>query len=291
MKKLLSLTLCMMFAVLTFASSVYATTYNYDSFTDGNGYGSKTKVDESITNLKGQWDESMGMMVGPFSKASNAKLADGINEKTYVEINPEELKHGEHFEVSLALKNADNEYVSEAVVMTQKVDGTGVVLTAGWAPDFKAIVDEEGVYTYQWEMTTKDEKTFVKFTVLNYDDVIGTTGEIDFDSITTDDTKTPIADQEDVSVKYLWFCGISVADGINVYAELPKSEDIPPVEDNKEEKPSVKDNEEENPVVEDAKEEKDETPKTGSIDVITYVGAVVAVITLAGIVTVKKYNK
>lgn len=49
--------------------------------------------------------------------------------------------------------------------------------------------------------------------------------------------------------------------------------------------------EEEKEQVEDEKDEKDETPKTGSIDVVLVASAIVAVISLAGIVTIKKYTK
>lgn len=304
MKKLLVLTLCVMFVVLAFASSVHATTYNFASFTDGSGYGTKTKVDDNITNIKGEATATEGMCVGPFSKASNAKLTDGIKEKAYVEINPKEFVNGELFEISVALKNNKDEYVSEAVVTSQKINDNEVAVTAGWAPNFKAIVKENGVYTYQWEMFIEDGKTFVKFTLLKDETVIETTGKIDFDTIVTADTKNPIASQSDVSVKYLWFCNVQVAKGINVYAELPKSEEKPPVDDNKEEqKPAVDDNkEQENPSVDDNKEEekptvneeleeKDETPKTGTTDMIVYTSALVAVITLAGIIVVKKHNK
>ena len=46
------------------------------------------------------------------------------------------------------------------------------------------------------------------------------------------------------------------------------------------------------PVVETPKaEEKDDTPKTGSIDIVLYVSAIIATISLAGIVLVKKYTK
>ena len=46
------------------------------------------------------------------------------------------------------------------------------------------------------------------------------------------------------------------------------------------------------PVVETPKaEEKDDTPKTGSIDVVLYASAIIATISLAGIVLVKKYTK
>ncbi len=41
----------------------------------------------------------------------------------------------------------------------------------------------------------------------------------------------------------------------------------------------------------DKKDEKDETPKTGSVDVVLFASAIVAVISVAGIVTVKKYTR
>ena len=59
MKKLVGLTLCSMLVLLTFASNVFATTYTFDSFTAGDGYGTKTKVDDNITKLNGTWDETL----------------------------------------------------------------------------------------------------------------------------------------------------------------------------------------------------------------------------------------
>lgn len=57
-----------------------------------------------------------------------------------------------------------------------------------------------------------------------------------------------------------------------------------------EEKPSVEDEKDEEDK-KDKEDEKDETPKTGSIDVVLVASAIVAVISLAGIVTIKKYTK
>lgn len=221
MKKLFTLTLCVMIALLLLTTGAFAATYDFDSFTDGTGYGTKTKVDENITNLKGTEQAIGGMFVGPFSKASTAKLVDGILEETYVEINPSELKASEFFEVSLALKNKANEYVTETVVMSQKTSENTVTVTAGWAEDFKVSIDKDGIYTYRWNMFVENNKPYVNFTVLSGDRVLGTTGNIDMDSIQGPDDKTPILDQEEVSVKYLWFCNIQCAEGINVYAQLP----------------------------------------------------------------------
>ena len=224
MKKLFVLSLCIMVALLIFATSTLAATYDFDSFTDGTGYGTKTKVDENITNLKGTDEAIGGMFVGPFSKASTAKLADGIVEETYVEINPSELNVNEFFEVSLALRNKADEYVTEAVVMSQKISENTVAITAGWANDFKATIEKDGIYTYRWEMFVENNTPYVKFTILSGDNVLGTTGNVDMDTIQGPDDKTPILDQEEVSVKYLWFCNIQFNEGVNVYTQLPGTE-------------------------------------------------------------------
>ena len=224
MKKLFALTLSVMIALLLLATSAFATTYDFDSFTDGTNYGTKTKIDENITNLKGTDEAIGGMFVGPFSKASTAKLADGIVEEAYVEINPSELKTNEFFEVSLALRNGADEYVTEAVVMSQKTSENVVTITAGWAEGFKTTIDKDGIYTYRWEMFVENDTPYVNFSVLSGDTVIGTTENVNMDLIQGPDDKTPILEQEEVSVKYLWFCNIQCEEGINVYAQLPGTE-------------------------------------------------------------------
>ena len=134
------------------------------------------------------------------------------------------MKTGEYFEVSLALKDSSNTYVSEAVVMTQKVDDNTIKLSAGWADNVIATISKEGLYTYQWKIFTQGEKTYVNFSLLDGKTVVGTTGNIDMDSskLTTNDTKNPIAKQSDVCVKYLWFCNVNVQNGINVHISLPE---------------------------------------------------------------------
>lgn len=224
------------FAVLSIAAFMFAihsasalTEYKFDGWYAENGYGSKTKVDENITNLKGNETASGGMYVGPFSKAAkNVKLADGITEEVHVGLDFDKIKEGEYFEASLALKttndNNEEKYVSEAVVMSQRV-GDKIKLTAGWAKDFEAYIQAKGVYTYQWKMWIETEenakKTYVQFTLLQGEKEIATTGKIDFDTLTTADTLNPIAEQKDVTVKYLWFCNINVKEGVNIYTEVP----------------------------------------------------------------------
>ena len=221
MKKRITLALLSIATFLfAFHSASALTEYKYEGWTSGNGYGTAIKVDDNITNLKGNATATGGMYVGPFSKASTAKLEDGITEEVYIGIDPEEIANGEFFEVSLALRNGANEYVSEAVVMTQRV-GDEFKVTAGWADDFEAVVTSKGIYTYKWEMFVEEGKTYVNFTLLQGNREIASTDEVDFDTIVTSDTKNPIVDEEDVSVKYLWFCNVNVAKGVNVYTKLP----------------------------------------------------------------------
>ena len=193
------------------------TTHKPNDWVANGDKGSATVLDENMANLKGASN------YGPYSKASNAKLKDGIVEETYVDLDFNNIKNTEFFEVTLGLKDAKNEYVTEAVVMSQRV-GDVIKVTAGWAPGFEANVTRSGIYTYRWNMYIKDDgKAYVKFSLLDNDIILASTDEISLDSEQAKgpDTKVPVAAQEDESVKYLWFCNIQVANGINVYSKLP----------------------------------------------------------------------
>ncbi len=202
--------------------------YGYDDWYSQNGYGSKQKVTDNITNLNGKYDDDMGMYVGPYSKKSKDKLKDGINEELNVEIDFDKMKTSELFEITLGLQNSDNVYVSEAVVTTQKISDNEVKLSATWAPSFSYVLKENGIYTYQWKMFIRNGVTYVNFTILDYGKELKSTGDINLDKIITSDTKTPIANEKDVSVKYLWFCNIKMQDGINVYTVLPEKNVVNP---------------------------------------------------------------
>lgn len=226
---------------LCFVTSADAlTTHKFDDWVVDGERGTKEKSDDNVTIIKGQQSSVEGQpnpCDGPFSKASVQKLEDGILEETYIELGLDKIKAGEYFEADLGLKNASGEYVTEAVVMTEHGYDGKIKVYAGWAPDFAAYVTEDGIYTYQWHMFIGDDGVaYVNFTLLNGKEVIGTTGDISLDaeSITTDDTQNPVAAEEDVSVKYLWFVHVNVADGIKVYSKLPgveNAEIVAPKED------------------------------------------------------------
>ena len=137
------------------------TSYKYEDWIVEDGYGGKEKITDNITNLKGIYDESMGMDIAPYSKKSKSKLKDGITEEVNVEIDFDKINTGELFEITLGLQNGANDYVSEAVVTTEKTSNEEVKLSAGWAPQFSYAIKESGIYTYRWEMFIKDKVTYV----------------------------------------------------------------------------------------------------------------------------------
>ncbi len=230
MKKFLGVLLGCLIS-LGFISPVDAlTTHKFEDWVTSGERGTKEKSSDNVTIIKGQKAQKDGdpnPCDGPFSKASVQKLEDGILEETYIELGLDKIKKGEYFEVDLGLKNASDEYVTEAVIMTEHGNDDRIKVYAGWAPNFAAYVTETDVYTYQWHMFVgNDGVAYVNFSLLKGEEVIGTTGDISLDaeSIRTHDTKNPVAAQKDVSVKYLWFVHVNVADGIKVYSKLPGTE-------------------------------------------------------------------
>ena len=221
MKKIFKISLlCLSLFFITISQVKALTIWNYEDWKDGINYGSKVKISDNITNLKGEIKETDGMKVGPFNKASKAKLSDGITEEVYVGLDKDNYKNSELFELSIALNkqesNKESEYLTEAVVMTQKSNDK-FVLTSSWAKDKNPIatIDENGVYTYKWEFKkNNNNKIEVKFTVLNYGTELGTTGFVD---LNVDASKA-------TDVRYLWACNIKSEYGVDIYTTLPKRE-------------------------------------------------------------------
>lgn len=227
----------------------------------GDGRGTVTALDDNITNIKGDETESSpGMYYGPYSTKSEAKLADGITEEVYIELNKDSMTHGELFALTMSLNNAEGDYVEELLVNTQKVNDE-YLIKVGLDPDFSATITEDGVYTYRYTATLEDGKTYLQFSVLKWDEVIASTDKIDM-GVT-----------EAESVRRLWFCGISAANGINVYTTLPEkpSEEIPvePVD------PTEPTEEVTTPTVEE------QNPETSDSIVLT-IGMLVTSLTLVG---------
>ena len=217
------------------------TAWKYEDWQAGTNFGSKEKVSANITNLKGTKEEIDGMKRGPYNKASKAKLSEGIKEEVHVGLKKDDYQNGELFELSIAInkkeEDKDPEYLTEAVVMTQK-SGDKFVITSTWAKDKNPIaeISEDDVYTYRWEYKkTSDNKIQVKFTVLEYGKEIGTT---DFVELEVDASKA-------YDFRYLWACNIKASYGVDIYTTLPP-------------KPTTEEN-----------------PKTGDINLGIYVGLII----------------
>ncbi len=196
------------------------TVWNYEDWQAGSDYGSKTKVSSNITNLKGEKEEKDGMKLGPYNKASKAKLSDGIIEEVYVGLNLDDYKNSELFELSIALNQQEDKeeakYLTEAVVMTQK-SGDKFVLTANWSKDKNPIatIDADGIYTYKWEFKKDNDSIKVKFTVLDYGKELGTTDFVELKVENVDNA---------TDVRYLWACNIKANYGIDIYTTLPEKQ-------------------------------------------------------------------
>ncbi len=184
--------------------------FTFDDWDAQDGvYGSAEKVSDNITNMKGKWYEEKGMAYGPFSKKSKATLKDGIIEEVNVELNKETIADGEFFELSMAFNNAAGENSDEVIVMTQR-SGDTYVLTSGKAPEFKAEVSEDGVYTYRYHVYIEGENTYFEFTLLKDGEVVTTTDKVDLG----------VRDFE--TIRYIWFCNVYVKQGVNVYTNVPE---------------------------------------------------------------------
>lgn len=285
MKKSIKLILCLILLVFILTVNSYATVYNYDSFIDGDGYGTKEKINDNVTRMKGGTDDGDGMLEGPYSKSSTATLQEGIKEETHVKVDLEKMKDNELFQVSLAvnLKEGEtNDYANEEVVTIQK-SGDVAYVTASGRSNYIAVIGETGIYTFRWEINKEDDGVKIKVSVYNYETLIGTTGEMDFDSI-----RGPVFKElkdknpSDVSVRYLWFNNIKVEEGIDVYATLPSRESADP---QPQPQPSTEPTTQPAPADEPVK---DVTPKTGSQYIIQYIIGIVLVSAVGIIVLNKK---
>lgn len=264
-KKVLGMAMVSLFAFVPFLNVSAQTEWTLKDWETENGdYGSVTAVDDNITNIKGSDTATEGMFLGPYSMKSEAKLADGITEDVYIELNKDSMANRELFGLTMSLNDASDSYVTELLVDTQKVND-GYLVTVGLDPDFSYTISEDGVYTYRYTATLEDGKTYLQFSILKWDEVIASTTKIDMGETTA------------VSAGYMWFCSITAANGINVYTTLPEkpSEEIPvePVE------PTEPSEEVTTPDSENTVEE--QNPETSDSIILT-VGMLVTSLTLVG---------
>ncbi len=205
--------------------SVSLTSVSARTWQTGDGVFGSATTEGNVTTLTGKTNADFeGQVVGPYSKDSKAKLSDGIKEEAYIIIDDlAKIPERQFFEVTVSLDESaekTDKQLTERVVMAQKV-GDALVVThgdnspelTGWAPDFKAEIKENGVYTFQWNYFRENGKAYINFKVLHGDELIGETGKLEMPEIT--------AEMTDVQVRSLWFTNIQVDGGVKVREELP----------------------------------------------------------------------
>lgn len=184
-------------------------------------YGFVVKADDNITNLKGaKVLNADNSHAGPYTKVSTQTVADGIKEEAYIEIDPETMDAGEKFTLTLALDDTSNNYTDEILVLAYKTNQNTVKLQLGLDNAFSYEIEEAGVYTFCYEVEkAEDGKVNGKFTILLWDEELASTNVLDLN-------------EDSVKVRYIWFSDVSVADGLNVYTELPEKPTVGPDREN-----------------------------------------------------------
>ena len=224
MKKALTiiLALCMVLTLvptMAFAAEneQAAPVFEPSDWTAPDGYGSIETVSDNVVILKGD-DElnSDNSHCGPYTKAKASQLADGtIVDEVNVFINPAKMAAGEKFSLTTSINGGEgetSEYLSETVVNFWKDNEGGVSVAVGLAPEFSAQIKTAGIYTLQYKYAVKDDAVVGTFTILKRGETIATTGEF---------AMSPAVAAADAKERgYVWFCDISVADGLKVYSEL-----------------------------------------------------------------------
>lgn len=230
MKKKIEMALFGVVACMFALTSVSAASYgDWITGNDNVGtdyYGSKVKVNDNLTTLKGTVNAGAGMTYGPYIN-KDTLLTDGISEDTNVMLDPEKYTTGEFFDLNLALKTVDDNqvavYVNEYNVHVERV-AEGFKITSSINNDFSALVKEKGIYTLRLEAfveeTEGEEVPYAKFTLLQGERELATV-KGNFDDIEGPDSLYPMLEQGEISFKYLWFCNIRAQAGVDVYTELP----------------------------------------------------------------------
>ncbi len=231
-------TILCIFAIVAMGPVVNAATiHNYEDWqTAGGNYGTVTKETPDGTVLKMTGSDKAGFagqISGPYSKASKAKLSDTIVEELYLDVDLDKFGSGEFFEATVSLNKDANsqEELTERVIMVQEEGGKLRVTNGnyptqpGWAPNFKAYIEEDGLYTLRWTYKIKDGNAYANFTLLHGDTVIGTTGDLVMNEIT-------VSSMPDVQVRSVWINNIQVKNGVILHTKLPDVNVIPEVTGN-----------------------------------------------------------
>ena len=209
-KKVLGMFMVGLFTFIPMFNVFALTEWNVDSWETENGdYGSVTKVDDNIMNIKGSGQiNEPGMTYGPYSYDSTGKVADGFTEEVYIELNKDNMADRELFSLSMSFNDDADAYTDEFLTQTQKVNDE-YIITTGLDQDFKATITEDGVYTYRFSVTNEEGKAYKQFSVWRWDEEIATSKKIELPVTAT-------------KAGYMWFASITAQNGINVYSKLPE---------------------------------------------------------------------
>lgn len=176
----------------------------------GDGYGSAEKKSENLVILTGDPElNSDNSHCGPYIK-NDGLIEDGtLVDELYIYLDPAELAQAEKFILTSGLNNKSDAYADEFAVMFQK-DGEAIKVSAGVAPGFAGSLTEAGMYTLRYTFSLANDAVLGCFSVLKGDEEVASTGNVVMPTAAPDDTK---------GRRYLWFCDISVADGLAVYSD------------------------------------------------------------------------
>ncbi len=203
--------------------------------------GSSNKITIKGNSYKGNKETSPDKWgaynVGPYVEGGIDTVAKGIHEELQIGLDPAKIAHQEFFEISFSLKDntktpttpsdtthTPEDYVNEVNIITENVSGEiyigiqNINISGGVWQTPIAKVKEAGIYTYSWEITK--EGKFI-FTVKNSDgQVIGKSEELDIDDTFNGPDVKEISEvgADKVAVRWIWFCNVQVANGVEVYS-------------------------------------------------------------------------
>ena len=190
MKKLLSILLALLMVLTIGTINIFAE----DDWTDATVTGDKITISPSATG-------------GAYTKSFNKTTIDSETNKVSVVVDlNSDYKLGDLFCLSLGLNGEDNNYSTEFVVMTQKVE-SGFLLTAGVAGNNSITISNPGFYEYNWEISKKESGTnFIFYVKDSKGDIIG--NNLVFDHEAHNDNLN-----NSTSLRYLWAFGRKYAGG------------------------------------------------------------------------------
>lgn len=201
--------------------------------TDNGAYGTVTKVDDNITNVKGSTEvDEYGRNVGPFTKAKMKSFSDTnnvVDMEVHVKIDLDAMQTGDRFWTTAAMNDQNGEYATELRMKFVKKENGSVEVSPEVTIDdsFSYEIKETGIYTLRWEFKKGTQFVSCNFLLKQKDTVLlnGLVPNMDVIMGSRPSIETL------KSGRYLWFHDIKVAGGLYVYENLVSDVYQPPVID------------------------------------------------------------